>query len=91
QHHGCNSTRMVLAAVRMFLRNLAVAGRCRAGLDQALASPAIWSQQSLPLGLTSDEVQRILTLCPSTPAGIPDRGVLLPLSRLGLRAGGSIY
>lgn len=87
RHYGCNSIRMVLAAVRMFLRYLAVAGRCRAGLDQALTSPAIWSQQSLPLGLPSDEVQRILTLCPSTPAGIRDRGVLLLLTRLGLRAG----
>lgn len=87
QHYGCNSIRMVLAAVRMFLRYLAVAGRCRAGLDQALTSPAIWSQQSLPLGLTPDELHRILTLCPSTPAGIRDRGVLLLLSRLGLRAG----
>ena len=87
RHYGCNSIRMVLAAVRMFLRYLAVEGRCRAGLDQALPSPAIWSRQSLPLGLTSDEVQRILTLCPSTPAGIRDRGVLLLLTRLGLRAG----
>jgi site-specific recombinase XerD len=29
QHYGRNSIRMVLAAVRMFLRYLAVEGRCR--------------------------------------------------------------
>jgi integrase len=78
---------MVLAAVRMFLRYLAVEGRCRPGLEHALTSPAIWPQQSLPQGLTSEEVQRILTLCPPTPAGIRDQAVLLLLTRLGLRAG----
>ena len=87
RHYGRNSIRMVLAAVRMFLRYLAVEGRCRPGIEQALTSPAIWSQQSLPQGLSSQEVQRILTLCPSTPTGLRDRAVLLLLTRLGLRAG----
>jgi site-specific recombinase XerD len=87
RHYGCNSIRMVLAAVRMFLRYLALDGRCRAGLEQALLSPAKWSQQSLPQGLTYEEVQRVLTFCPTTPTGIRDRAVLLLLIRLGLRAG----
>jgi site-specific recombinase XerD len=87
RHYGHNSIRMVLAAVRMFLRYLAVEGRCRAGLEQALLSPATWSQQSLPQGLTPEEVARILMLCPSTSRGIRDRAVLLLLIRLGLRAG----
>jgi hypothetical protein len=43
RHYGRNSIRMVLAAVRMFLRYLALDGRCRAGLEQALLSPAKWS------------------------------------------------
>lgn len=87
RHYGSNSIRMVLAAVRMFLRYLAVEGRCRPGLEQALTSPAIWSQHSLPQGLTSEEVLRILTLCPSTPMGIRDRAILFLMARLGLRAG----
>lgn len=87
RHYGRNSIRMVLAAARMFLRYLALEGRCRPGLDQALPSPAVWSQQSLPQGLPLEEVQRILALCPSTPTGIRDRAVLLLLIRLGLRAG----
>ena len=86
RHYARNSMRMVLAAVRMFLRYLAVEGRCRPGLEHALTSPAIWSQQSLPQGLAAEEVQRILTRCPSTPTGIRDRAVLLLLTRLGLRA-----
>ncbi|MQA92739.1 MAG: tyrosine-type recombinase/integrase [Gemmatimonas sp.] len=87
RHYGRNSIRMVLAAVRMFLRYLAVEGRCRPGLEQALPSPANWSQQSLPRGLTSQEIERVLTLCPSTRTGIRDRAILLLLARLGLRAG----
>ena len=87
QHYGRNSIRMVLAAIRMFLRYLALAGRCRAGLEQALPSPAIWSQQSLSRGLSADDVQKVLAQCPSTPRGLRDRAILLLLVRLGLRAG----
>ena len=87
QHYRRNSIRMVLAALRMFLRYLAVEGRCRPGLEQALISPANWSQHSLPRGLSSQQVQSILAACPSTPRGIRDRAILLLLIRLGLRAG----
>jgi len=87
QHYGRNSIRMVLAAVRMFLRYLAVEGRCRPGLEQALISPANWSQHSLPRGLSPQHLQSILAACPSTPRGIRDRVILLLLIRLGLRAG----
>jgi integrase len=41
----------------------------------------------LPQGLTAEDVQKILMLCPATPAGIRDRAILLLLIRLGLRAG----
>ncbi len=87
RHYGRNSIRMVLAAVRMFLRYLIVEGRCRPGLEHALTSPANWSQQSLPRGLTSQEIERVLALCPSTPRGVRDRAILLLLIRLGFRAG----
>ena len=87
RHYGHHSIRMVLAAVRMFLRYLAIEGRCRPGLEQALVSPANWSQHSLPRGLTSEQVQCILAACPTTPRGIRDRAILLLLIRLGLRAG----
>ena len=87
RHYGRHSIRMVLAAVRMFLRYLAMEGRCRPGLEQALVSPASWSQHSLPRGLSPEQVERILAACPSTPRGIRDRAILLLLIRLGLRAG----
>jgi integrase len=84
---GRASIRMVLAAVRMFLRYLAVEGHCRAGLEQALAAPPNWSRQSLPRGLAPQQIQNILSLCPPTSRGIRDRAILLLLIRLGLRAG----
>lgn len=87
RHYRRNSSRMVLAAVRMFVRYLAVEGQCRPGLEHALTSPAHWSHQSLPRGLRPEEVERVLARCPSTPRGLRDRAVLLLLIRLGLRAG----
>lgn len=87
RHYGRHSIRMVLAAVRMFLRYLAEEGRCRPGLDRALTAPPNWPWQSLPQGLASDQVQRVLAMCPSTSRGLRDRAVLLLLIRLGLRAG----
>lgn len=87
RHYRRNSSRMVLAAVRMFLRYLAVEGTCRPGLEHALTPLANWSQSSLPRGLTPEEIRRVLVTCPSTPRGVRDRAVLLLLIRLGLRAG----
>ncbi len=87
RHYRSTSLRMVLAAVRMFLRYLAVEGKCRPGLEHALTPLANWSQQSLPRGLTPEEVRRVLAACPPAPRGLRDRAALLLLIRLGLRAG----
>ena len=87
RHYRRNSSRMVLAAVRMFLRHLAVEGACRPGLEHALPSPAHWAQSALPRGVTLEEIQRVLAGCSATPRGLRDRAVLLLLIRLGLRAG----
>ncbi len=81
------SKRMVWAAVRMFLRYLAIEGKCRPGLEYALTPLANWSQQSLPQGLTREEIRRVLAACPPTPRGLRDRAALLLLIRIGLRAG----
>ena len=84
-HYGRNSIRMVLAAVRMFLRHLTTEGQCRPGLEHGLVSPANWSKQSLPRGLSSEQVEQVVAACPAT--GVRDRAILLLLIRLGLRAG----
>jgi integrase len=87
RHYRRTSSRMVLAAVRMFLRYLAIEGHCRPGLEHALMPLANWSQSSLPRGLSGDEIGRVLAACPSTPRGLRDRAILLLMIRLGLRAG----
>ena len=87
RHYRSTSLRMVLAAVRMFLRYLAVEGQCRPGLEHALTPLANWSQQSLPQGLAPEEIRRVLAACMPTPRGLRDRAALLLLIRLGLRAG----
>lgn len=86
-HYGPRSIRMVMGAVRMFLRYLVVDGRCRSGLDHALISSPNWSQQSLPRGISSEDINKVLMSCPATSIGIRDRAILLLLIRLGLRAG----
>lgn len=87
RYYRRGSARMLYAAVRMFLRYLAVEGQCRPGLEHALTPLASWSHQALPRGLTPTEVRRVLAACPSTPRGLRDRAVLLLMLRLGLRAG----
>lgn len=87
RHYRRNSMRMVVAAVRMFLRYLADAGQCRPGLEHALPPLANWARSSLPRGLSTDDLDRVLAACPATPRGLRDRAVLLLLIRLGLRAG----
>lgn len=87
RHYRGSTSRMVLAAVRMFLRYLAVEDTCRSALEHALTPLANWSQQSLPRGLSPEEIRRVLAACSTTPRGLRDRAALLLLIRLGLRAG----
>jgi site-specific recombinase XerD len=81
------TVQMVFSAVRMFLRYLASEGLCRPGLEAALPPLVSWSMQSLPQGLSSGDVQKVLDGCPSNKKGLRDKAILLLLVRLGLRAG----
>jgi integrase/recombinase XerD len=79
---------MVFTAVRMFLRYLASEGMCRPGLEAAFPPVASWSMQSLPQGLSTHDVERVLAGCPrNSSKGLRDKAVLLLLVRLALRAG----
>src|SRR5439155_1587699 len=86
--HGTATARYVAKVARGFLRYLAVAGRCRPGLDAAILPVANWRRASLPRYVSADAVQRIIDACDATrPEGARDRAILLLLARLGLRAG----
>jgi site-specific recombinase XerD len=86
--HGTATARYVAKVARGFLRYLAVAGRCRPGLDAAILPVAAWRRASLPRYVSADAVQRIIDACDATrPEGARDRAILLLLARLGLRGG----
>jgi integrase/recombinase XerD len=85
---GTGRAKIIVSAVRMFLRFLSAMGRCTPGLDDAIPTFARWRLASLPKYLSAEAVERIITSCDLTsPTGVRDRAVLLLLARLGLRAG----
>jgi site-specific recombinase XerD len=86
--HGQYQAKVVITALRAFIRYLIAIGRCQAGLDAAIPSIAGWRLSALPRYLPEADVERILSACDTTTvAGARDRAILLLLSRLGLRAG----
>jgi integrase len=75
-------------SLRAFLRYLAVAGRCQAGLDGAVPAYAHWQLADMPRYLSTEQVDRLIAACDGAAgARRRDRAILLLLARLGLRAG----
>ena len=63
-----------VTGVRGFLRYLIAQGRCRADLDWAIPRLAHWRLASLPRGLTSEQVEQLLSACEGdSPGRIRDR------------------
>jgi len=86
--HGRCQAKVVITALRAFVRYLIAQGQCRVGLDAAIPTTAGWRLSALPRYVPVADVERILAACDSaTVAGARDRAILLLLSRLGLRAG----
>jgi site-specific recombinase XerD len=86
--HGASKGEQVVTATRMFLRQLAVLGRCSPDLADGIPRPARWTQTSLPKHLSTDDVERLIASCDvSSATGLRDRAVLVLLARLGVRAG----
>jgi len=85
---GCSDAKLLVTAVRSFLRFLGLEGLCAVGLDQAIPTVPQWRLSSLPRYLESEVVDRVLAACDlARVSGRRDRAVLLMLVRLGLRAG----
>lgn len=86
--HGICRAKSIVTAVRAFLRFLAATGRCSVGLDHSIPGYASWRLSTTPRFLEPVEVERVLDLCIAVDSrGLRDRGVMLLLARLGLRAG----
>jgi integrase/recombinase XerD len=87
-YSSSGGTKKLFTAVRMFLRYLAVEGKCPAELNYALPPLAGWSQQAVPHHLPASDVESLIAACdPAHRVGMRDRAILLLLARLGLRAG----
>lgn len=86
--HGRCQAKVVITALRVFVRYLIANGQCQVGLDAAIPTIAGWRLSALPRYLPAGDVKRVLAACDSaTGTGARDRAILLLLSRFGLRAG----
>jgi site-specific recombinase XerD len=85
---GRGTIEKMTTSLRALLRYLAVAGRCRAGLDGAVPAYAHWQLADMPRYLSTEQVDRLIAAC-NGDAGARrrDRAIVLLLARLGLRAG----
>ncbi len=83
-----NRTKYVVTALRSVLHFLFLRGELANDLAGAIPRIAGWRQASLPKGLASQQVQRLLRSCDRrTHLGRRNFAVLLLLVRFGLRAG----
>jgi site-specific recombinase XerD len=86
-HHGFPAARLMVTAVRMFLRFLISHGACAPSLEYAIPTFAHWRLSSLPRYLPPSEVELVVASCEDTSAvGARDRAIILLLARLGLRS-----
>jgi integrase/recombinase XerD len=77
-----------MSVLRTFFRFAERHGWCRNGLSAAIITPTIYSHEGLPLGLSWDDVQRLLAAAErKRPVDIRDRALLVLLAAYGLRAG----
>lgn len=75
------------SALRAFFRYAEMRGWCRTGLAESIRGPRIFTQASLPVGPTWDEVRRLLAMTEGDRrTDIRDRAILMLLAIYGLRA-----
>ena len=80
--------RLLVTALRSFLRHLHQRADIPADLASALLPVVSWRLSDVPKSLAPEQVEAILDSCdPRTAAGRRDRAIVLLLARLGLRAG----
>lgn len=79
---------LLVTALRSFFRYLQHQGKIASGLAACVPTVARWSFSTLPKGLSTAAVRRVLEHCNrQTPVGRRDYAILVLLARLGLRAG----
>jgi integrase/recombinase XerD len=72
--HGRSKAKLVVTALRTFVRYLTAQGLCPVGLDAAIPTIAGWKLAALPRYLPAADVERVLAGCdPATAIGARDR------------------
>ena len=80
--------KLLVTALRSFLRHLHQRGDIPADLASALLPVVSWRLSGVPKSLAPEQVEAIIDSCdPRTAAGRRDRAIVLLLARLGLRGG----
>lgn len=86
--YSTGTAKLVVTAMRSFLRYLYLQEKVPVDLTGALPAIAGWRLTGLPKALTASQVHRLLRACDRRRhVGRRDYAVLLLLTRLGLRAG----
>ena len=80
--------KIVITALRSFMRFLLLRGAVLTDLARTLPGVATWRLSHLPRSLSPEQVERLLACCDrGSPSGTRDYAILLLLARLGLRGG----
>ena len=83
-----SSAKLLVTALRSFLRHLYQRAEIPVDLASALLPVVSWRSSGVPKPLAPEQVEAIIHSCDlSTAAGRRDRAILLLLARLGLRGG----
>jgi site-specific recombinase XerD len=92
QTMGSGRTKLLVTALRSFLRFAFLRGETASDLAASVPTVADWRHAALPRFIPAADVHRILRACDrSTASGRRDYAVLLLLARLGLRAGEVVH
>ena len=88
RHLSPARAKLVVTALRSFLRFLFVEGAIATDLRCSVPTVPLWRMQGLPKALTPEQIQQVLAHCDrTTTVGKRDYAILMLLARLGLRAG----
>jgi site-specific recombinase XerD len=86
-HQSAGRARLLVTALRAFLRYLCQRGEIPNALIGSVPRVAMWSGSTLPKFLVPDQVRQVLAECDqNSAAGMRNYAILLLLSRLGFRA-----
>ena len=84
--------KIVITALRSFLRFLLLRGAIQTDLARTLPGVATWRLSHLPRSLPPEQVEQLLACCDrGSPSGKRDYAILLLLARLGLRGGEVVH